>query len=87
MDASNQLKPALASGELKCMGATTFSEFRNVFEKDRALSRRFAKIDVDEPSPEESYLILKGLRPKYEKHHGLRITSYNVCYTKLLRAL
>ncbi len=75
MDASNQLKPALASGELKCMGATTFSEFRNVFEKDRALSRRFAKIDVDEPSPEESYLILKGLRPKYEKHHGLRYTD------------
>ncbi len=75
MDASNQLKPALASGELKCMGATTFSEFRNVFEKDRALSRRFAKIDVDEPSPEESYLILKGLRTKYEKHHGLKYTD------------
>lgn len=71
MDASNQLKPALASGVLKCMGATTYTEFRNVFEKDRALSRRFAKIDVDEPSPEESLLILKGLRPKYEKHHKL----------------
>ncbi len=75
MDASNQLKPALASGEIKCMGATTFSEFRNVFEKDRALSRRFARIDVDEPSEEESYLILKGLRAKYEKHHGLRYTD------------
>jgi ATP-dependent Clp protease ATP-binding subunit ClpA len=75
MDASNQLKPALASGELRCMGATTFAEYRNVFEKDRALSRRFAKIDVDEPSQEESYLILKGLREKYEKHHGLKYTD------------
>ena len=75
MDASNQLKPALASGELKCMGATTFAEFRNVFEKDRALSRRFAKIDVDEPTQDESYLILKGLRHKYEKHHGLKYTD------------
>ncbi len=71
MDASNQLKPALASGAMKCMGATTYAEYRNVFEKDRALSRRFAKIDVDEPSMEESVEILKGLRPKYEKHHGL----------------
>ena len=75
MDASNQLKPALASGELKCMGATTYSEFRNVFEKDRALSRRFAKIDVEEPSMEESYLILKGLKERYEKHHGLKYTD------------
>ncbi len=75
MDASNQLKPALASGELKCMGATTYSEFRNVFEKDRALSRRFAKIDVDEPSLDESYQILKGLRPKYEEHHSLKYTD------------
>lgn len=75
MDASNQLKPALASGELKCMGATTYSEFRNVFEKDRALSRRFAKIDVDEPSLDESFLILKGLRPKYEEHHALKYTD------------
>jgi ATP-dependent Clp protease ATP-binding subunit ClpA len=75
MDASNQLKPALASGELKCMGATTYSEFRNVFEKDRALSRRFAKIDVEEPSMEESFLILKGLRERYEKHHELKYTD------------
>ncbi len=75
MDASNQLKPALASGELKCMGATTYSEFRNIFEKDRALSRRFAKIDVEEPSMEESYLILKGLKERYEKHHGLKYTD------------
>jgi len=75
MDASNQLKPALASGELKCMGATTFAEHRNAFEKDRALSRRFAKIDVDEPSQKDSILILKGLRSKYEEHHGLKYTD------------
>ncbi len=75
MDASNQLKPALASGELKCMGATTYSEFRNGFEKDKALARRFAKIDVEEPSLEDSYLILKGLAPKYEKHHGIKYTD------------
>ncbi len=75
MDASNQLKPALASGELKCMGATTFAEYRNAFEKDRALSRRFARIDVDEPSLKDSVLILKGLRPKYEQHHHLKYTD------------
>ncbi|MBU1641891.1 ATP-dependent Clp protease ATP-binding subunit ClpA [bacterium] len=75
MDASNQLKPALASGELKCMGATTFAEYRNAFEKDRALSRRFARIDVDEPSAEDSLLILKGLREKYEEHHGVKYTD------------
>ncbi|WP_345980540.1 ATP-dependent Clp protease ATP-binding subunit ClpA [Sulfurimonas sp. HSL3-2] len=75
MDASNQLKPALASGELKCMGATTYAEFRNIFEKDKALSRRFAKIDVDEPTLDDSYLILKGLAPKYEKHHGIKYTD------------
>ncbi len=75
MDASNQLKPALASGELKCMGATTFAEHRNAFEKDRALSRRFAKIDVNEPSQVDSVLILKGLRPKYEEHHGIKYTD------------
>ncbi len=75
MDASNQLKPALASGELKCMGATTFAEHRNAFEKDRALSRRFAKIDVNEPSFDDSVLILKGLRSKYEAHHGIKYTD------------
>lgn len=75
MDASNQLKPALASGELKCMGATTFAEHRNAFEKDRALSRRFARIDVDEPSLKDSVLILKGLRSKYEEHHGIKYTD------------
>lgn len=75
MDASNQLKPALASGAIKCMGATTHTEYRNVFEKDRALSRRFARIDVPEPSMEESFLILKGLRERYEKHHGVKYTD------------
>lgn len=75
MDASNQLKPALASGRLKCMGATTHAEYRNVFEKDRALSRRFARIDVGEPSYEESFLILKGLKERYEKHHGVKYTD------------
>lgn len=75
MDASNQLKPALASGALKCMGATTHAEYRTVFEKDRALSRRFARIDVNEPSLEDSFLILKGLRARYEKHHGVKYTD------------
>ncbi len=75
MDASNQLKPALASGKLKCMGATTHAEYRNVFEKDRALSRRFARIDVGEPSLDESFLILRGLRERYEKHHGVKYTD------------
>ena len=75
MDASNQLKPVLASGELKCMGATTYSEFRNGFEKDKALARRFSKIDVEEPSLDDSYLILKGLAPKYEKHHGVKYSD------------
>ena len=75
MDASNQLKPALASGAIKCMGATTYAEYRNVFEKDKALSRRFAKIDIDEPSLEDSFLILKGLKPKYEEHHKIKYTD------------
>ena len=75
MDAANQLKPALASGEIKCMGATTFAEYRNGFEKDKALSRRFSKVDIDEPSVKTSYLILKGLKNKYEKHHGITYTN------------
>jgi ATP-dependent Clp protease ATP-binding subunit ClpA len=75
MDAANQLKPALASGELKCMGATTFAEYRNGFEKDKALSRRFSKIDIDEPSEEISYQILKGLKIKYENHHKIKYTN------------
>ena len=75
MDAANQLKPALASGEIKCMGATTFAEYRNGFEKDKALSRRFSKIDINEPSKKTTYLILKGLQNKYEKHHSVRYTN------------
>lgn len=75
MDGANQLKPALASGEIKCMGATTFAEYRSSFEKDKALSRRFSKVDVEEPSAEVSYKILKGLKSKYEQHHGLLYTN------------
>ncbi len=75
MDAANQLKPALASGEIKCMGATTFAEYRNGFEKDKALSRRFSKIDINEPSKKTSYLILKGLQNKYEEHHSVQYTD------------
>jgi len=74
LDASNILKPALASGQLKCIGSTTYEEFKNHFEKDRALSRRFQKIDVPEPSVEEALEILKGLKPHYEAHHGVRYT-------------
>lgn len=75
MDASNLLKPALASGELKCIGATTYQEFRQYFEKDRALTRRFQKIDVPEPSQEESVQILRGLKRQFEHHHNLRYTD------------
>ena len=75
MDAANQLKPALASGELKCMGATTFAEYRNGFEKDKALSRRFSKIDINEPSKKTSYKILQGLKSKYEEHHSVTYTN------------
>ena len=72
MDLSNLLKPSLASGKLKCIGATTYGEFRNFFDKDRALSRRFAKIDIDEPTLEDSYKILLGLKESYEEHHGVK---------------
>ncbi|MFA7610734.1 MAG: ATP-dependent Clp protease ATP-binding subunit ClpA [Sulfurimonas sp.] len=75
MDAANQLKPALASGELKCMGATTFIEYRNGFEKDKALSRRFSKVDINEPSIKTTYKILKGLKGKYEQHHNVKFTD------------
>ncbi len=71
MDASNLLKPALSSGELRCIGSTTYHEFKASFERDRALSRRFQKIEVGEPSVEETVLILEGLRSRYEKHHGV----------------
>ena len=74
MDASNLLKPALQGGKLRCMGSTTYKEFRQHFEKDRALSRRFQKIDVNEPSVEDSIKILMGLKPYFEEHHDIRYT-------------
>jgi len=75
MDASNLLKPALAQGTLRCIGSTTYKEFRNYFEKDRALVRRFQKIDVAEPSIEDTVKILRGLKTNYEKHHKVRYTD------------
>ncbi|MFT7594130.1 MAG: ATP-dependent Clp protease ATP-binding subunit ClpA [Paracoccaceae bacterium] len=75
MDASNLLKPALQSGKLRTMGSTTYKEFRQHFEKDRALSRRFQKIDVNEPTVDDSVKILKGLKPYFEEHHGVKYTA------------
>ena len=75
MDASNLLKPALQSGTLRCIGSTTYKEYRNYFEKDRALVRRFQKIDINEPTVEEAVKILRGLKPYYEEHHSVRYTA------------
>jgi ATP-dependent Clp protease ATP-binding subunit ClpA len=75
LDASNLLKPALSSGALKCIGATTYNEFRGIFEKDHALSRRFQKIDVNEPSIQETVEILRGLKSRFESHHGVKYTA------------
>ena len=75
LDASNLLKPALSSGSLKCIGATTYTEFRGIFEKDSALSRRFQKIDVNEPSVAETVEILKGLKARFEAHHGIKYSG------------
>lgn len=75
MDASNILKPLLSSGQLRCVGSTTFQEYRGIFEKDNALSRRFQKIDVSEPSITETYEILKGLKSRFEDHHQLKFTN------------
>ena len=75
LDASNLLKPALSSGQLKCIGATTYQEYRGIFEKDHALSRRFQKIDVQEPSVEETIEILRGLKSRFEAHHGVKYTA------------
>ena len=80
MDASNLIKPVLASGDLRCIGSTTYQEYRGIFEKDRALARRFQKIDIDEPSVEETFQILKGLKTRFEEHHEVRYS------TKALRA-
>lgn len=74
MDASNLIKPLLANGELKCIGSTTYQEYRGIFEKDRALARRFQKIDVIEPSIDETFEILKGLKEKLEQHHGVKFS-------------
>jgi ATP-dependent Clp protease ATP-binding subunit ClpA len=74
MDASNLIKPALASGELKCIGSTTYQEYRGIFEKDRALARRFQKIDVPEPTVAEATQILMGLKSRFEEHHGVKYT-------------
>ena len=75
MDASNLIKPMLASGEIKCIGSTTYQEYRGIFEKDRALARRFQKIDVEEPSVEETFRILQGLKSRFEEHHEVRYTN------------
>jgi ATP-dependent Clp protease ATP-binding subunit ClpA len=75
MDASNIIKPVLASGELKCIGSTTYQEYRGIFEKDRALARRFQKIDVEEPSIDETIKILQGLKSRFEEHHHIRYTN------------
>ncbi len=74
MDASNLIKPMLASGDLKCIGSTTYQEYRGIFEKDRALARRFQKIDVSEPSIEDTVKILQGLKTRFEDHHGVKYT-------------
>jgi ATP-dependent Clp protease ATP-binding subunit ClpA len=75
LDASNLLKPALATGQLKCIGATTYNEYRGIFEKDHALSRRFQKIDVIEPTVQQTIEILKGLKSRFEEHHGVKYSS------------
>jgi ATP-dependent Clp protease ATP-binding subunit ClpA len=75
MDASNLMKPMLASGELKCIGSTTFQEYRGIFEKDHALTRRFQKVDINEPSVEETINILKGLKSRFEEHHKIKYSA------------
>jgi ATP-dependent Clp protease ATP-binding subunit ClpA len=75
LDASNLLKPALANGQLKCIGATTYTEFRGVFEKDHALARRFQKVDINEPTVEQTVQILRGLKSRFEEHHGVKYSA------------
>src|SRR3546814_9824823 len=75
MDASNMIKPALASGDLRCIGSTTFQEYRGIFEKDHALARRFQKIDIVEPTVGAAVEILRGLRPRYQEHHDVLYTD------------
>jgi ATP-dependent Clp protease ATP-binding subunit ClpA len=78
MDASNLIKPVLASGELKCIGSTTYHEYRGIFEKDRALARRFQKIDISEPTVEEAIQILRGLKPRFEEHHKIKYSHESI---------
>ena len=75
MDDANLLKPALSSGEIRCIGSTTYKEYRQIFEKDRALARRFQKIDVNEPSIPDAIEILKGLKPYFEDFHNIKYTD------------
>ena len=75
LDASNLIKPLLSAGKLRCLGSTTYQEYQSIFEKDRALARRFQKIDIVEPSVEDTTKILQGLKEKYELHHGVRYTN------------
>ncbi|AVI68150.1 ATP-dependent Clp protease ATP-binding subunit ClpA [Shewanella sp. M16] len=86
MDASNLLKPLLSSGNLRCMGSTTFQEYQSIFEKDRALARRFQKVDINEPSVEETTKILMGLKSKYEEYHGVRYTQAAISCAAVLSA-
>jgi ATP-dependent Clp protease ATP-binding subunit ClpA len=86
LDASNILKPALVSGEIKVIGSTTYDEYRNFFEKDRALARRFQKIEIKEPTPEECYNILNGLKKYYELHHGVKYSEKAIKYASELAA-
>ena len=86
MDASNLLKPLLSSGNLRCMGSTTFQEYQSIFEKDRALARRFQKVDINEPSVEETTKILMGLKSKYEEYHGVRYTQAAISSAAVLSA-
>ncbi|AZG36001.1 MULTISPECIES: ATP-dependent Clp protease ATP-binding subunit ClpA [Shewanella] len=86
MDASNLLKPLLSSGKLRCMGSTTFQEYQSIFEKDRALARRFQKIDINEPSVAETTKILMGLKSKYEQYHGVRYTQAAISSAAILSA-
>ncbi len=87
MDASNLLKPALQAGMLRCMGSTTYEEYKNQIEKDRALSRRFQKIDIEEPTVEDTKLILKGLQQRYEEHHQVRYSELHPGYGRACRPL
>ena len=75
VDASNLLKPALSNGLIRCLGSTTFEEYRKFIEKDHAFNRRFQKIDVKEPSKEDTFKILQGLRPRFEEHHGVKYSN------------